>query len=591
MKQIVKYILGVMTILTAVSCMKDGDMLIASLENKTGTDIMTFDDDIVLLKDNASNLALTLYWNEVGDILLNRPDVALPSGVGIYAVQFSGNEDFSETEEIAVDKDESSLQLTVMELNGMLARLGFEADLEAPLYIRLRTALGDNTTSVYGASVEVTVTPYFIDWSYVTLIPKGDKDSSLGTLSATGVLGDGEYAGYVTVVNSWVNFCFMESDGTFYGHKNDGSAEDIFVLAETKNITEWNCWFTEGKGEEDTDSYACWYVTMSRSGRAWTGTRVRGISAVYGEMESNMSLDGEKEAYVCVIETTEDNVSVQLDGTGTYYDKDTKQANPKSTSFAIIANADNTLSTGNSGESTGLTIPSAGTYTLYLYLDEMKWELKEGSEVTEPDPVETKKLYGYWTWPNGGWVELDMASVLVRTDGDYAGYVSAYDAELHANVTLFKEEITAGGNNYNIGGIGCLSNNQSTLGECDNSSYWALWFSTGLHRVTVDPEVSEWSSETLTPYIAGSHNEWTFAPLTQNNGKWSADVTLEAGATFKLVLSKGNGDWTYEYSGTDGVLHTANGGNDNMYVSEAGTYTFEVDLTDASNLTYTLTAK
>ena len=77
--KIIKYIPLVLAGLLSVSCMKDGEMLIASLGQESGTGIMTPDGDIVLSIDYADALALTLYWDEAGTIVLNNPEMPYSS--------------------------------------------------------------------------------------------------------------------------------------------------------------------------------------------------------------------------------------------------------------------------------------------------------------------------------------------------------------------------------------------------------------------------------------------------------------------------------------------------------------------------------
>ena len=176
--------------LLTFSCMKDGEMLIATLDRETGSEIMTPDGDIVLTLDKATSLALTLYWDEAGNIVLNNPDAQVGDNAVINAVQFSADENFSVFEEISVSAGQYSLQLICSQLNGILSRLGYEAGVETPLYIRIRTALGTNTESVYGEALEINVTSYHVDWSFVRLIETGAVSPDLTAFATLPAVGE-----------------------------------------------------------------------------------------------------------------------------------------------------------------------------------------------------------------------------------------------------------------------------------------------------------------------------------------------------------------------------------------------------------------
>lgn len=88
-----KYIFLALTSILAVSCMKDGETLIATLDGD-GTQIGSVDTEIVLSEDNLTDLALTIYWDELGNASLSNPDAQMTDDVVVNAIQFSTSEDF-----------------------------------------------------------------------------------------------------------------------------------------------------------------------------------------------------------------------------------------------------------------------------------------------------------------------------------------------------------------------------------------------------------------------------------------------------------------------------------------------------------------
>ena len=598
----IRYIILTMAAILSVSCMKDGEMLIATLDRESGSEIMTPDGDLVLSIDKATSLALTLYWDETGNIVLNNPDAQVGDDAVINAVQFSADESFSIVEEISVAAGQYSLQLICSELNGILSRLGYEAGVQAPLYMRIRTALGENTGSLYGAVLEINVTSYYVDWSFVRLIETGDiapDFTAFATLPATGEDGDGEYAGFVNVPNDWYNFYFMEGDNSIYGTENDGSKGTAFSLETTTDIYHWGCWFPEGQTPTDTEAYACWYVTMDRADMEWSAMRIRSMWLQYGEGENDnaqFEYNSGNTAWRAVFTTPAANTEVQLDEWGTLYNRTTGEAKPVDTEFTLIAAGDGshtqgTLSIGAPNASTGLVIPEAGTYTLILRLADMTWELLEGEQEI---PVDWPEDSGYevpgtenvFIYSLSGEIPSSTAGKLAKgagnvyngfcnlttgytfkfgDDEDPASAAHVYGSAPVANSEEANYRLHSGADMYPI----------SYLGSGNAYSY-----------VTADFDRRNWSSvpvESVTLNLSGT--EITMA-VSANTGVYTAESEISSWGDGIRFLVNGE-TLSYTDNDTDGTLSAGNGYFTPSTAAEDG-HEYRITL-DLNAMTYEIT--
>lgn len=368
MMKTLKYMISLTLYALAISsCMKDGEILTAVLDGD-GTQIGSQDTEIVLNSDSATDLALTIYWDELGNATLSNPDAMMTDDIVVNAVQFSLSEDFGTYVETSVDNDDTSVQFTVVELNNLLSGLGMEGGVPTTVYVRMRTSLGTNSETVYGNVIELTVTTYTIDMSRITLagVSNGEYTGTEVTIPAT---DDGTgYAGFANVPTGWWNFFFVEGDNTIWGAYTDGNP---FPLEQKDDISSWNAWFPEPSG--------CYHIEMSVSDSEWSCTSITGVTMSADGAESvQMQYASSQTAYSAVITTSADNVSLQVEYTGTLYNNELGQNSTQSVTLPLVAAADGTVSVGESGTATGITVGTAGTYTLILSLADMTWELEEG---------------------------------------------------------------------------------------------------------------------------------------------------------------------------------------------------------------------
>ena len=213
MKTLKYIILALASLFMAASCMKDGETLTATLDGN-GTQIGSVDTDIVLDADNGTSLALTVYWDRLGNATLSNPDAQMTDDVVVNAVQFSTTEDFGTYVERTVGSSDTSIQFTVLELNNLLSGLGLEGGVPTTVYIRMRTSLGTNSETVYGNPIQITVSAFTIDMSRITLAGV-NGGAYTGTEVTIPAKSDGTgYAGFANVSTGWWNFFFVEGDNT-----------------------------------------------------------------------------------------------------------------------------------------------------------------------------------------------------------------------------------------------------------------------------------------------------------------------------------------------------------------------------------------
>ena len=595
MKRFLFAAISVLAVAFAASCSKDGEMLTASLPGEGGIDIGSADGEIVLEMDRASALALTLYWDELGDLVLSNPDAQVPGSAVSNTLQFAAEETFAEPYEDAVAAGAVSAQYTVAELNSIVSRLGFEGGVAATLHIRMMTRFGENAEPRYGAALRFSVTPYHIDMSKVTIRSKNDG-SDVATIPA---LSDGEYAGLMTSPSSWLNFYFVEGDGTAWGTLNDGTSGTAFALQRTTDLTSWNNWFPEPSG--------CYYVTMSTSAARWTATSLSTLSLQVGGAAHAMTYHKAQNLWSCVITTQTDAAAVDLAQEGQLYNQTTGDSSPVAQSLSLVAAGDGSFSVTEGSVPSGIVTGAAGTYTLLLDITTQQWELAEGEVAVGGDGDDD-------AWP---------------ADPDYAvptsDAVYIYNLDGENRPTTVAATLAAAGNglyegffyfaswyNFKIGdasdpaaarfyGSAPTSDDGALYRLYSGDDMYNLWYdnATGAYcHVSVDFTNRTWRCETVSSLeVVGSFNGYTLGSdelaFDAVARTWSATIAAESwGSGFYLLV---NGDWSrcYTDSDLDGRLEFRSSSTGSEFrpaaLEDGGSYRLTVDLNDPANLSYTLT--
>ena len=591
--KLLRYILPALSILLSVSCMKDGEMLTATLEGD-GTRIGTADSEIVLDINEPSALALTIWWDRLGNASLSNPDAQVPSDMIINAVQFSTDVDFSTYVEETVDNSASSVQFTAAELNTIMTELGLEGGVASTVYIRMSTSLGTNTEPVYGESIEITVTPYFVDMSFIRLagVGSGTFTGVERTLPAT-IEDGGEYAGFADIPAGWWNFFFIEGTGNIWGALTDGANQ--FYLERKNDISSWNCWFPEPSG--------CYYITMSTATGEWTAVSVSEVLMSIGGAEPvQMEYSAAHTAYTAVLTTTTDNVSVQADLSGILYNTALGQDSAESASMSLTGSSDGTLAAGEAGAVTGINTGAAGTYTLILRLADMTWKLAEGEvdidaggEQTEwPDDPDYSAATSEWLYIYGlsDGTPSSVEGRLARTsDGVYEGFfymTSWFNFKFGDNEDPSAARIYGSAPSSEEGALErlyCGSDMYNIWWDSDQAAYTYL---------TVNTNDRSWNYTTVTSIsIAGDFNGYsltsdvmTFDPAS---GTWSAVITPGSWGQYGIQFVL-NEEWGFCYApAEDGTLfRSGNAAMPSTAVEPGVEYEVTIDLNDPAAMTWSI---
>lgn len=186
-------------------------------------DITVSDDNIVLLKENATDVVISITWPEV------KYSVDAPVS---YTVHMTQNEDWANAYSINAGNDIYSTSLTTEALNTIaLEELGLEGDKEATLSIRVEAYLNQR---VYSSVEKIMVTPYVLVEPYITYpslyiagdyqgwnIKEGDSISS--------VEDNGVYEGYIYIPPGGTNEfkLYAQKDWAPMSYGNGGDGELI----------------------------------------------------------------------------------------------------------------------------------------------------------------------------------------------------------------------------------------------------------------------------------------------------------------------------------------------------------------------------
>lgn len=261
--------------LALASCEKDGDTIYVN--GITDTELGSQASDIVLDADRLDALALSVYWNDNGDISLSDPEVAAPSQVVSNTVQFSADDAFTNVIDDNLDNSVYFRQYTCRQLNNIMSRLGLEGGVKSPVYVRVKSTLGANIEPKYSNVLALTVTPYLIDMTVGFYLDEGQNDTGI-TLSSPDA--DGIYTGFVGAP-AWGHFWLREGNGTIWG--NDGVTGTAFVLGNSTTGNDiWNCWYPGVGG--------CYYVTVDTKANEWSALLIPEIT-VGGDYSGTMTYD------------------------------------------------------------------------------------------------------------------------------------------------------------------------------------------------------------------------------------------------------------------------------------------------------------
>ncbi len=567
--KITRYIsLVLVAAIALASCEKDGNVL-----TTTGGEDVLLDGtggDIVLDYEKVNALALTVHWNENGEISLSDPGVAAPDHAVTNVIQFSADESFENTLDFEMENGVFERQFTVGELNNAVGRLGFEGAKASPLHIRVKSVLGENVEPKYSNVLVVNVTPYVIDMRFGLCLTKDKEETGMKLYSAE---SNGVYVGF-TGVSGWENWWMREGNGVMWG--NLGVDGNTFKIS--SDASSWNMWYPAPAG--------CYWTTVDTQLGEWTALSIPALS-VAGDITGDMSFDKATTTWSLTFENAAAGTkNVTISGTGELYSNATGDGGPGiSTPLGFGGTADNLTFGKTEAAAAAIAVEAAstGTVTLKLNLsDPTKWTLSVEEGAAPPPVVVSEYLYlhGIDDGITGKW---DFIQYLRLYDESGMGYGGVADVNsLYGYVMCTEKSWDA---RYSLSEGSALS---GTLVEGGATNIPAP--EDGLYVMNVSLSGLTYSlTKVETVSYTGLNNDWNVYAMTAADtpGVYTAEVqkTAETPWGVKVLI---NESWEIFFGGGSGILLYGKDGFDGDNDFANGTLVLTVDLCKG---TYSYTAK
>lgn len=187
-------------------------------------------DSFVLTEDEADDM-LTMEWS--------KPDFGFDAAATYTVEMAMEGTDFDSPTEIA-EVNDTSLEISVEEMNNTLLSAGLPADQESGVEIRVAATASDSVDeSTTSDPVAVSYTPYFVEVDYPSVYVPGDYQSSSGYGSdfepadAPALYSpddNDEYEGYVYMANDGALFKITPErsfdEGDYGSDNNDGTLNE-----------------------------------------------------------------------------------------------------------------------------------------------------------------------------------------------------------------------------------------------------------------------------------------------------------------------------------------------------------------------------
>lgn len=559
-------ILAIGTLIAAATaftaCENDGDIIYATGVQEI--ELSGTQTDIVLSESAQSALAMTLYWNENGNITTSNPAVAAPNGAVSNTIEFSDSPEFTNVATVLPGTGVYERQFTCRELNSLLAQLPYEGGVAAPLYIRIKGSLSANTDPFYSNVLTVNVTVFKVDMSTAIFLDKSKNDTGRTLVSPD---ENRIYSGFIGA-GAWENWWLRESNGFTWGNLDvDGMPFHI-----SSGESAWNLWYPGISG--------CYWTVVNIPGNEWSALLIPEIK-IDGDIQGVMTYDRKANQWSYTFDAPRAGAyNVTLTATGKQYNTatgtDDAAAKDTPVAFAIGANG---LTVAAAAQTLTVNVSAAGATTLLLDMaDPTNVTLAEGDAA--PVVNIAKKLYlsGIRDPWNFEW------SVSLY-DEDNLGYASAIQADSEWGYRIYKEvdawddyyTMAEGGNAYE-GTL--IANGEGNIAAPDKAFYFIEVSLGGMkYKLTKINAVG----------YAGLNDDWTIQPMTATAtpGVYTATVTKSANTPWGVKILLNNGwDLFFGGNGTPGELAAFHDGFQGDNDLENGTYTLTVDL---SNCTYSYT--
>lgn len=357
---------------TFTSCSSDLDKVFVFGDDIT---LAGASKEIILSPDNPNALVLTLYWSGDGKLVLNDTTVQAPINAAETTIQLSANEDFTAPLELVVDKGVFSRQFLSEGFNSLLGRLNFEADVLAPLWIRVKSSLGANMAPTYSNVLKVGVQPYRIHLNLGRVLDKDQNETSMQLASPA---ENGIYRGFMGV-NGWENWWFRENNNVTWG--NQGVSGRVFYAS--SDDSHWNFWFPSPSG--------CYYTTVNTVEGWWSALHIDNLSVsgdVSGEMEYNKSAN----QWTLPVNMSQAGiVNITISGQGSLYNTATTDTGePVKQQVGFGGDAQN-LNFGSTSSTISVSLPAGPTHLVLDLSNPLQYSVAVGE--VAPEPAVSQQLY------------------------------------------------------------------------------------------------------------------------------------------------------------------------------------------------------
>lgn len=543
MKTLYKYLLAAMVAGGTASCSTDIETpQLEGFDDLDPMELKASTDNVALEGVDENKEVLTLAWG-THQLTVDNPDYAVPDGSVENYIEMSATADFADVQETFADGN--SKTFTERELNPVLVNLGFEEWQPAPLYIRIRYDIAENTAPLYSSTVEITASAYGIRFNRMDmLVSPDDPGNVLGSLYSPAE--DGVYTGYVAA-SSWLNFWLMERDNTVWGSL-PGSA---FTMKKYEGDTQatYNLWFPGVGGS--------FRVTADRNTLEWSAEYLKSMTLTSGsgnstEMKFTMSAN----SWTATVRTTGAETFTAVAATTMYNSANENGADGQPIDFGQI-----------------LTIPEAGDW---LVTFNMSGGQPTATYAVDDTPAATYGPYLEMVDP-GNHDDVKSRLYSPASDGVYTGFHYSGEWENYKFATVDRSTV-----------YGSMPNALTELSSASDS--WNIYIDTGaegLYYYTVSLPDNTWSYKAISKLVVrGDHDLVSEMAYDKENKVWTADLDITADGWGMQILV--NDDWgdIFKMKG-DGVLGYNEG--DNIPFPGTGKYRLTVSLFDMGNLTYTLT--
>lgn len=401
--------------------------------------------DIVLTPDNPQALVLTLYWSGDGKIALSDTLLQAPVNAAEETIQFSKDESFSTALDISVDKGVRSRQFLCEELNSLLERLSYEAEVKTPLYIRIKSVLAANLEPSYSTTLKVMVQTYRIQLNLGTVLDKDWNETSMQLASPE---ENHIYQGFMGV-NSWTNWWFREANNIVWGNLG----QDGMAFYASSDDDHWNFWFP-GLG-------GCYFTTLNTVEGWWSALHIDNLT-VGGDLSGEMTYNQKANQWTLPVNLPgAATVTITVSGKGSLYNKETTDMGPAIEQSVAFGGSSDNLTFGSAGSTITLDLPAGETNLVLDLSNPLAYTIAAGAAavVVETEPLlyfsglvnwngfddclslydEASLAYGGAHWIDSEWgyrayTQPDWSAAYKATDGSTALSGSLIFAESDGNI-------------------------------------------------------------------------------------------------------------------------------------------------------------